>query len=533
VALIGFGSLVGVGLLAWQVLGFDFTPSVDRGQVTVQVELPAGSSLVATDAVMARVEAAAEKVPEIDRERMLASVGEIIGGFGSIPDRGSQIGQLTLMLIDKQGFVERLLHPGGQPGRRRRSDEQVAADLRALLEPLSSEARISVAAVRGMTAALAPIQIGLFGNDMAELERVAGEVEARMGRVPGLRNVDSSLRRGKPEIQVSFDRQRAEDLYATPAELAGTLRTAIAGNTDLRFRKSETTYPVRLMLSRTGESGLRLSPDALRDLVVAYRGSTPIYVGDIATVKMGAGPTKILRSQRTRRVVLFAHVHEGVSLGAARAAIDASLSDVSLGTIERRWGGDVDEMDESAGLMTGAILLAIALSYMLMAAVFNSLWHPLTIMVSVPMALVGGLLGLIYTGTTMNIVSMIGIVMLIGLVSKNAILLVDYTNTLRERGLQREAALEAAGPVRLRPILMTTLSTVLAMTPVALQIGRASEMRSPMAIVVIGGLLLSTLLTLLVVPVMYTYFDDLSNWLTGRKADEEPKSRESATEIYR
>jgi len=150
---------------------------------------------------------------------------------------------------------------------------------------------------------------------------------------------------------------------------------------------------------------------------------------------------------------------------------------------------------------------------MLMAGVFNSMVYPLSIMASVPMALVGGLLGLILTGTTMNIVSMIGIVMLVGLVSKNAILLVDYTNTLRQRGLTRDAALLAAGPVRLRPILMTTLSTVIAMTPVALQIGRASEMRSPMAIVVIGGLILSTLLTLLVVPVMYTYFDDLGNGL--------------------
>jgi HAE1 family hydrophobic/amphiphilic exporter-1 len=167
-------------------------------------------------------------------------------------------------------------------------------------------------------------------------------------------------------------------------------------------------------------------------------------------------------------------------------------------------------MEESSVMMASALILAIALSYLLLAAVFNSLVIPLAIMVSVPMALVGGLLGLIYTNTSMNIISMIGIVMLVGLVSKNAILLVDFTNTLRQKGLTREAALESAGPVRLRPILMTTFSTVLGMTPVALQIGRASEMRSPMAIVVIGGLILSTLLTLLVIPVMYTYFDDLS-----------------------
>lgn len=513
VVLAGFGSLIAVGLLAFGVVGFDFTPSVDRGQVSVNVELAPGASLEATDAVMAQVEAVAEQIPEVDRDRMLASIGEIIGGFGSLPDRGSQLGQLTLMLKEKQGFMERLLHPAGQEGRRRRSDEQVATELRERLKGLNSQARVNVSAVRGLTAALAPIQIGLYGNDMDELERVAGQIEARMAKIPGLQNVDSTLRRGKPEIQVRFDRSRGEDLFATPAELAGALRTAVAGNTDFRLRQQDTTYPVRVMLSRNGENALRLSPDVLRNVVVTYRGPSPVYVSDIADVRMGAGPTKILRSQRTRRVILTAHVQEGISLGSARKAVDQALQGVEQGGVERRWEGDVDDMEESGGLMTGAILLAIALSYMLMAAVFNSLIHPLTIMVSVPMALVGGLLGLIYTGTTMNIVSMIGIVMLIGLVSKNAILLVDYTNTLRHRGLQREAAIEAAGPVRLRPILMTTASTVLAMTPVALQIGRASEMRSPMAIVVIGGLLLSTLLTLLVVPVMYSYFDDFSEWI--------------------
>ncbi|MGV3719515.1 MAG: efflux RND transporter permease subunit [Actinomycetota bacterium] len=508
VALLGFGSLIGVGLLSWQVLGFDFTPSVDRGQVSVQIELPAGASLTATDAVMQEVEAVAEQIPGVEPDRMLASVGEIIGGFGSLPDRGPQLGQLTLMLQDKPGFMERLLRPGGVPGRRNRSDEDVATELRKKLAGLSAKARISVSAVRGLTSALAPIQIGLYGNNLEDLERVAAEVEARMSRIPTLQNLSSSLRRGKPELQVSFDRSRAEEQFATPAELAGALRTAVAGNTDLRFRKGDIVHPVRLMLSRDGERGIRATPSAVRDVVVAYRGASPVYVDDIASVRMGAGPTKILRSQRTRRVILSAHVLEGASLGAARSAVDAALADLPTGGIERKWEGDVDAMDESAGLMTGAILLAIALSYMLMAAVFNSLLHPLTIMVSVPMALVGGLLGLIYTGATMNIVSMIGIVMLIGLVSKNAILLVDYTNTLRQRGMNRNAAIESAGPVRLRPILMTTISTVLAMSPVALQIGRASEMRSPMAIVVIGGLLLSTLLTLLVVPVMYTYLDD-------------------------
>ncbi len=506
----GFGSLLLVGFLSWQVLGFDFTPSVDRGQVSVQIELPPGASLQATDRLMAKIEAEAAKIPEVDPERMLASVGEIIGGFGSLPDRGPQFGQLTLMLIEKQGFLDRLLHPLGQEGRRKRSDEQVASDLRKRLEAVPGAERAMVFAVRGLTAALAPIQIGLYGNDVKTLERVAEETRRAMERLPQLQNVDSSMRRGRPELQLKLDRARAEEMLVTPAELAGAMRTAIAGNTDLTYREGEQTFPIRLRVAQHGPASPTTGPEGLRNLVVTHRGSMPVYVGDIADIRMGAGPTKILRSQRTRRVILSANVREGVPLGAARQAVDDAVAGVPMSNVEMQWEGDVDDMEESAGLMTGALLLAMALSYMLMAAVFNSLLHPLTIMMSVPMALVGGLLGLIYTGTTMNIVAMIGIVMLVGLVSKNAILLVDYTNTLRERGLRREEAIQEAGPVRLRPILMTTISTVIAMLPVAMQIGRASEMRSPMAIVVIGGLLLSTLLTLLVIPVMYTYLDDVA-----------------------
>lgn len=508
VALSGFGALVLVGFVAWRALGFDFAPSVDRGQVGVQIELHPGASLQATNELMARVEAEAVKIPEVDADRMLASVGEVIGGFGSLPDRGQQLGQLTLVLKDKQGFVDRVLHPLGQAGKRTRTDEDVARDLRARLRRVPGSERVTVSAIRGVTASLAPIQIGLYGKDLDELERVSNEIRDRIAKLPLLRNVDNSLRRGQPEIQVVLDRQRADDLMVTPAELTGVMRTAIAGNTDLRYRERGFTYPIRLRIARAGPEGPRTSPEALRNLLVARRGPADVLVGDVADVRLGAGPTKILRSDRLRKATVSADVREGVSLSAAERAVEAAVADVKLGNVERRWGGEVQDMKKSGMLMAGALLLAIALSYMLMAALFNSLIYPLTIMTSVPMALVGGLLGLIYAGMTMNIVSMIGIVMLVGLVSKNAILLVDYTNTLRARGLRRDAALQEAGPVRLRPILMTTIATVIGMTPVALQIGRASEMRAPMAVVVIGGLILSTLLTLVVIPVMYTYYDD-------------------------
>ena len=197
--------------------------------------------------------------------------------------------------------------------------------------------------------------------------------------------------------------------------------------------------------------------------------------------------------------------------------MDRQLTGLPLVGVSLRWAGEAETMEESARAMVAALLLAILLAYMLMAALFNSFVHPLTIMLSLPMALVGAILALALLGESLSIVSMIGFIMLVGLVAKNAILLVDYINTLRARGLARDAAVQEAGPTRLRPILMTTLSTTIAMLPVAVRFGRASEMRAPMAVAVIGGLLLSTLLTLVIIPVVYTCFDDLSTrWRTGR-----------------
>lgn len=515
----GFGSLGVALLLAWRLLGFDFVPAVDHGQVAVTLQMPPGTSLAATDRTMRAIEEVAAQVPEVEADRMFASVGEILGGFGSLPDRGPQFAQLTLPLRDKDSMFDRLRYGFGGSPNRQRSDEAVAADLRERLRAVATTGRIAVSPVRAFTGALAPLQLSLYGNDLAELEAKAEQALAVLATTPGLRNADTSLRRGEPEVRVRIDRERAADLLVTPAEIAGTLRVALAGDTSVRFRDGAHRYPVRIQMAREGRS----HPEALADLVVARRGPTPVLLGDVATLEPAIGPTKILHRDRMRRVILTAELQPGVSLSAAQAAVERRLADLDWGTVRRVWEGEYEDMQESTRHMVSALLMAIALAYMLMAALFNSLLHPFTIMLSVPMALVGGILGLILTDTTLNIVAMIGVIMLVGLVAKNAILLVDYTNQLRARGLPRDAALIAAGPVRLRPILMTTLSTVIAMLPIAMRLGRAAEMRAPMAITVVGGLVLSTLLTLVVIPAVYTYLDDLMRWLRAEaKEDRSP-----------
>jgi hydrophobic/amphiphilic exporter-1 (mainly G- bacteria), HAE1 family len=499
----GFGSLAVSLLAAALVLGVDFVPPSDRGQVTATVELPPGSPLAATDATVQRVDAAAAATPEV-RAR-LASAGEIPAGFGSVPRRGSEVGQVALTLQDKPGLLDWLLHPWNPAGRHR-SDEEVAAELRRLVGHIPG-AHVTVTAVRAWGGGSAPLQAELSGADLNQLTQIARRVEATLATVAGVRQPDISLRTGRPELHGDLDRTRAAALGVSEAEVVAALRDAVQGNTDVKYRQGDHTFDVRVSMAGLQEAG----PETLGALPVGHSSGAPIMLAEVATLRQDVGPTEITRTDRQRVVTVSAELAPDAPLGNVQRAAARAIERLPHPGVEIHWGGEVNEMDRSAGLLISALLLAAALTYMLMAALFNSLIHPLTIMLCLPMALVGAIATLAIASETLNVVSMIGIIMLVGLVAKNAILLVDYTNTLRSRGLERDAAVQQAGPVRLRPIAMTTLAMVLGMLPVALRIGRSAEMRAPMAIAVIGGLILSTLLTLLVIPVVYTLFDDLQS----------------------
>jgi HAE1 family hydrophobic/amphiphilic exporter-1 len=285
------------------------------------------------------------------------------------------------------------------------------------------------------------------------------------------------------------------------------LRDAIEGNTDSSLRISGTDVPIRVQL----EGVNRGEPGILARVAVGTSEGKPVTLAEIADLHMGAGPTAIERVNGLRMLTVTAGLAPGYVFGNARRDIEARMADIPQPGIEVYWGGEAETVAENTQNFALALGLAVVLVYLVMASLFNSLLNPFIIMFTLPMALVGALAALAITGQTVSLVAMIGILMLIGLMGRNAILLIDYTGTLRARGLERNTAIEEAGATRLRPILMTTLATIFGMLPVALRMGRASELRAPMAIVVIGGLLVSTVLTLFVIPVLYSLFDDMQS----------------------
>jgi HAE1 family hydrophobic/amphiphilic exporter-1 len=508
----GFGSLLVVLLFVAPRLGFEFAPRIDQKQVGVTIEMPVGSSLAATDSIARQVEDIFSNIPEV--ESIFTNVGSTQGGRGAMGERGANYAQVMGALKEKESVLDSILRPFTRGERKRtRSDQEIAQEIRAKVASIPG-GRIKVQVQSGMGRGGSPIDIELTGADISEINAAAQKVREVVANTPGILNTDVSWKVGKPEIKATIDRVRAAELGLTVGQIASALRTSIDGSTESRFRQNGKEYDIRVRLTEFD----RHSVSDVGRVVVGSINHTPIYLQDVAQITPDTGPTKIERKNRERKVSVIADLAPGYHLGNVQRELKQRLSKVDLGNVRLHWAGEAEQMRESFGHLISALLLAVALVYMLMAALFESLLNPFIIMFSLPMALVGALLALAITGETLSIVSMIGFIMLMGLVTKNAILLIDYTNTLRQRGMERNEAILEAGPTRLRPILMTTLAMVFGMLPTALKLGRGSEMRAPMAIAVIGGLIVSTLLTLLVIPTLYAIFDDwVAKWHDYKK----------------
>ncbi|SHJ27945.1 efflux RND transporter permease subunit [Desulfofundulus thermosubterraneus] len=477
-----------LSLAAFPLVGFEFMPSMDQGQVSITVEMPRGTSLEETNRVATRIE---KMVQDPWVESIFTGVG-FTGTQGMWGESSTDVAQITLQLVDKS--------------RRSVTADEVAEILRQRLKEIPG-AKIKVSTVEeggGMMGGGAPVQIQVRGDDMATLTRLGDRVAELVRRVPGTREVASSLQEGRPEVQVLVHRDRAAAYGLSPAEVASTVRTAVDGTVATRYRTGGEEVDIRVQLRDDAVTRL---PD-LSTLTILSPTGASVPLSQVAEIVETRGPHAIDRQDQTRLVTVTAQL-AGRDLGSVIKDIQAGLKGLSLPpgyTVE--FSGEQEQMAETFGDLSLALVLAVVLVYLVMVAQFESALYPFIIMFSVPVTMVGVTFSLLVTGRAFSVPAFIGLIMLVGIVVKNAIVFVDYVNILRRRGLERREAILKAGPTRLRPILMTALTAILAMLPMALGIGEGSEGQAPMATVVAGGLAFSTLITLVLVPVIYTILDD-------------------------
>ncbi|HEX6971232.1 MAG TPA: efflux RND transporter permease subunit [Limnochordia bacterium] len=469
----------------------EFIPQSDTGEGTVSVRLPYGSTLEATDAVVQRLEEFIAGLPEVER------ISTAVGGSG-----GNERASLQIVLRPQE--------------ERSRSTQEVLEEIRAFGATLpGAEIRARTADLFGTggTEGGAPIVVNLRGNDYEALQAAAREVARRIEAVPGTRDVVVGSDSGRPELQIHIDRDRAAQLGLTVGQIASAVRTAVDGTTVTRYRPGAggTEIDVTVVLAEED----RRSPAALEQLMIAtpLGGSVPLSA--VARLTEAQSPITIARSDQSRVVTVVSQLSDR-ALGAVIADIRAALEDVPLPPgVTVDFGGQNEQMVEAFSDLSVAFILAIALTYMILAVQFESLVQPFIIMMSVPLGLIGVVLGLLVFGTNLSVPAFVGVIMLAGIVVNNGIVMVDYINQLRREGTPLDEAVVAGASTRLRPVLMTASTTVLGMFPLALGIGEGAELQAPIAVVVVGGLTVSTLLTLLVTPVLYLLAEAVRAWLRG------------------
>jgi len=477
-----------LSLAAFPMVGFEFMPTMDQGQVNITVEMPRGTALEETNRVATRIEKMA-RAPYV--ESIFTGVG-FTGTQGMWGESNTDVAQITLDLVDKK--------------QRAVTAEQVAEDLRQRFKDIpGTDIKVSAqeAGGGGMDTG-APVSIQLRGDDMDTLTRLGNQVVDLIRQVPGAREVNSSLQEGRPEIQVLVHRDRAASYGLSPAEVASTVRTAIDGTVATKYRTGGEEVDIRVQVANGEVSRL---PD-LFNLTILSPAGAQVPLSQVAEIKETRGPHTISREDQTRYVAITAQL-AGRDLGSVMKDIQGKIAGLALPSgYAVEYGGEQKQMAETFGDLSMALLLAVVLVYLVMVAQFESALYPFIIMFSVPVTMVGVSFSLLISGRAFSVPAFIGVIMLVGIVVKNAIVFVDYVNILRRRGMERREAILKAGPTRLRPILMTALTAILAMLPMALTLGEGSEGQAPMATVVAGGLAFSTLITLVLVPIIYTILDD-------------------------
>jgi hydrophobic/amphiphilic exporter-1 (mainly G- bacteria), HAE1 family len=493
---VGVGvSLVVVAFLILPTIGFELMPATDEGEVQVTAELPVGTRIERAQDVASRLESLLpEYVTEADA--IITQAGAGGGGFGG---GGTNRTQATIRLVPKT--------------ERARSSEEIARALNRQLAGVIPGAIITTRASGGnqqMTRLLSGgggdsrIALEIRGDDLAEAQRIAVAAKTVMDRVPEVRNARVGRDDGRPELALQIDRPKAALLGLSVNSVASNIRTSVGGTQAAFFRQGGNEYPIVVRLREED----RQRVEDINDILVNTPQGQVVQAKNLLALRNQSGPTEIQRKNQER--ILRVSAEPEVTLSDAIAAVTARLPELRTGPdFSVGFGAEVEQQAQAFKQLQGVLILAILLVYAVMASQYESLRDPFIIMFSVPLAAIGVVAALKLTGTTFSLQAYIGVIMLAGIVVSNAILLVDYTNVLRRRDhIPLREAVETAGRTRLRPILMTTLATILGLVPMSLGIGEGAELQAPLARVVIGGLAASTLITLVFVPTVYTLFEE-------------------------
>lgn len=470
-------------------IGAEFIPSTDQGIISMTVTMPIGTPLDETDGVVQHLEDQIGTIPEVTS--VYTTMGSGGSNLGVVSGTGGDQAtlQITLVPLDE----------------RSRSSNEVAEEIRTLASRIPGIEYSVSAADMMISLGGSPISIELRGENETQLIAVAEELAARIREIPGTREVETSLDTQRPEYTLQVRRERAQDLGLTAPQIAATLQAAVDGRVATRFRGGGEEIDVLVRLVPEARQDL----DALNRIPIASPIGGMVPLSEVATFTRTGAPLSLDRSNQARVISVTGQV-VGRDLGSVMQAIQAELAAMNIpSNVQVGFTGQTEMMTDAFEQLGLALILAVFLVYAIMASQFESLRHPFAVMFTMPLAVIGVLVGLWATGHTLNVPSLIGIIMLAGIVANNAIVLVDYVNLLRREGMDREPALIEAGRTRLRPILMTALTTILGMLPLALGIGEGAEIQAPLAVAVVSGLLFATVLTLFIIPLAYQWTDDL------------------------
>lgn len=488
-------------LVAFGFIGGEFFPKMDRGQFLVQMELPKDASVEKTN----QITLAVEKYLRNDKDvvDMITTVGQQSSGFGGAQATLYQ-SEIQVILVDKS--------------ERNESTDIKSAKIKRALEEKFTGVEFKTAPIGLMGADNAPIEMVVTAQDNETANKEANRILELLKKVPGSVDAELSTDSGNPEVQVNIDRDKMASLGLNLSSVGQTMQTAFSGNTDGKFRAGEYEYDINI---RFGDAN-RQSIDDVRNLMFTNPKGEQVRLSQFADVKMGSGPSLLERRDKSPSVkvkskVVGRPVGDVANEWAAQFMDNAKTKPAGVSYI---WSGDMENQTEGFGTLGIALMAAIVLVYLVMVSLYDSFVYPFVVLFSIPLALIGVMVILAITGNSLNIFTMLGMIMLIGLVAKNAIMIVDFANMRKEAGASTHDALIQANHARLRPILMTTIAMIFGMIPIAIAKGAGAEMNNGLAWVIIGGLTSSLFLTLIIVPVVYSLFDSILRRMgKGEKVD--------------